>query len=363
MRPVKLGIVGLGAIGRSHLRSLAQADFVEIAGLADTDETRLAWIRARFPYKTYPDHHALLHDSRCEALLIATPHPFHAPIACDAAAAGVHVLTEKPMAVTVVEADRMIEAAERAGVLLGVMYQRRLEPANLKAKEIVESGVLGEVWEFDVEATQWFRLQAYYDSEAWRGTWEGEGGGVLANQASHDLDICQWLHGLPDAVSAALRTRAHRIESENSAHAILEYEGGPVGFFRTSTVDPLGRQAYAIRGELGRLAVKNGMVRLCRYGASLRSYVLEGEAARFSPQWEEIPVEPAGNERFRMVKAFCESIREGAPLVASGVDARKTLELSNAIYLSGARRQRVTLPCDRSQIDALFRELRAQTPA
>ena len=362
MEPVKLGLIGLGGMGRNHLAKLKEIEEVKLVGVADVNEAAVAAVSAEYKVPGYTSHVRLMEESGAEMVLIAVPHPFHAPIAIDAAARGLHVLSEKPIAVTVSEADAMIEACKKAGVLLGVMFQRRLEGANRKAKEIIDSGVLGEIYEFEMISTNWYRLQAYYDSGAWRGTWKGEGGGILANQTPHNLDLWNWFVGKPRAVSATILTRIHRIETENTVHAIMEYPGSMTAYFRATTADPIGTDRVEVHGSKGRLIVERKSLKLARYDHSIPDHIYTAKDRRTEPfnvTWEEIPLDGRGGDHGEVTRRFARAIRLGEAPVAVGEDGRDALELANAMHLSGLRKQRVTLPLDRAEVDRLFDELRS----
>jgi len=362
MEPLRLGLVGLGGMGRSHLRSLLGADFVKLVGVVDVNKQAVDQVSQETGIPGFYSHQDLLEKAKPEAVLIAVPHPFHAPIAIDAAKAGVHVLSEKPISVTLSEADAMIEAARKAGVLLGVMFNQRTLPAHRKLKELLDSGAIGDVWEFEMISTNWYRLQSYYDSGSWRGTWKGEGGGILANQAPHNLDLWQWLVGLPRRVKASVTTRIHRIEVENTVHAVMEYDGAKIGYFRATTADPLGKNRIEVQGDRGRLVLENRKLMICRYAKTVSEDILTTVNRKESPflsDWEEIPLEEGGGGHLEVTRQFARAIRLGEPLIATGEDGRNALELANAMHLSGLRDKTVELPCDRAEIDRLFEELRA----
>ena len=196
-----------------------------------------------------------------DAVIIATPHYFHPPIALDAFARGVHVLSEKPLAVTVGAADSMIAGAQKSGLKFGVMYQMRAEPQNQAAKQVVESGVLGDIYRTSL-TMGWYRSQAYYNSGGWRATWNGEGGGVLFNQAPHYLDLFAWLGGLPKTIMGQTRTRLHDIEVEDEAFATLEYANGAHGYLYASTTEIPNHNMLEICGDKGKLVLHGNSLKV-----------------------------------------------------------------------------------------------------
>jgi len=349
-------------MGRSHLKGLLGADFVKVVGVVDVNRTAVDQVSQETGVPGFYSHQDLLDGAKPEAVLIAVPHPFHAPIAIDAAKAGVHILSEKPISVTLSEADAMIDAAREAGVLLGVMFNQRTHPVHIKLKELVDGGAIGDIWEFEMISTGWYRLQSYYDSGSWRGTWKGEGGGILANQAPHNLDLWQWLMGLPRRVQAVLKTRIHRIEVENTVHAIMEYDGAKVGYFRSTTADPLGKNRIEIQGDRGRLVLEGRQLKICRYAKPISEDILttaDRKESPFESNWEDVEVEEGRGGHLEVTRQFARAVKLGEPLIATGEDGRNALELANAMHLSGLRERAVDLPCDRAEVDQLFAELRS----
>ena len=234
-----------------HLPALQQ-ETVEVVGVTDRDEAVSRARAAELGCPSFPDYRAMLRETRPDVAVILTPHPLHAPMAIDALRAGCHVLVEKPLAVHVAEADAMIEAADDAGRILAVNFQQRLRPEVLRAVELVRSGGLGRVQHLDLAVT-WPRTAAYYQLAAWRATWRGEGGGVLLNQAPHDLDLVCHLLGSPARVVAWTRTKLHAIETEDTVQAMLEWpdiDGGgrdgqrPHQHRRSRTTGPVGAARY-----------------------------------------------------------------------------------------------------------------------
>ncbi|RYG55291.1 Gfo/Idh/MocA family oxidoreductase, partial [bacterium] len=209
MQPVRFGVIGVGGMGGHHARSFKDLAEGTLVAVADVNAETAQKVAAETGAKAFVDANDLIDNGDVEAIIIATPHFFHPPVAEYAASKGVHVLTEKPIAVTVSAADRMIEAAEKGGVLLGVMFQQRTEKVRIKMKAMIDGGELGAVHRVSMMAP-WYRPQAYYGSGAWRGTWKGEGGGILMNQAPHSLDQFVWLAGgSPQSVQAIAGTRLH----------------------------------------------------------------------------------------------------------------------------------------------------------
>lgn len=358
--PLKLGLIGLGGMGRNHLEKEAALDEIRFAGVADVAAAAVDDVSKRYDVPGFYDYRQLIDSGRCEAVLIATPHPFHAPIALYAIERGLHVLSEKPIAVTVAEADQMVSAAKRAGVTLGVMFQTRTEAYARRAHQLLADGAIGRVYRSVMIASQWYRTQTYYNSGAWRGTWKGEGGGVVMNQSPHSLDLFIWLGGKPSRLQSRVDTRGHQIQVEDTVEAMLDYEDGHTGWLYTTTAEWPGENRFEFTGDRGKLVIQDRAVRLYRMRKTLQEETATG-AMWGKPEgaWEEIEVEtePAGHAR--VVQQFARAIRLGEPLIATGEDGRNSLELANALLLSGYRQKSVSLPLDRAEYDQFLAEKRA----
>ncbi len=222
MDTVRFGIIGVGGMGSGHARNMPFIDEVELTAVCDISPQALGVATEAFGVPGFATHTELLDSGLVDAVIVATPHYFHPPIAIDAMERGIHVISEKPMAVTVSGAEAMIEAARRTGVVFSVMFQQRTLPVSQAAKRLVDEGRLGELYR-TLLIDSHFRSQAYYNSAGWRATWKGEGGGVLLNQAPHGMDLFTWLGGMPSRVIAKVATRQHTIEVEDEATALIEY--------------------------------------------------------------------------------------------------------------------------------------------
>ena len=360
MDPLRLGLIGLGTMGRSHLSKEAALPELRISAIADIDPSAVAQASQTYGIVGFPDYRSLIDSKTCEAVLIATPHPFHAPIAIYAAQRGLHVLCEKPIAVTVAEADTMIAAAERAGVLLGVMFQTRTEPQWRIAHDLLSSGTIGRLYRTVMVASHWYRTQAYYASGSWRGTWTGEGGGVVMNQSPHSLDLFIWLGGKPKSILARTSTRFHRIEVEDTAEALVDYGDTHTGYLYTSTAEWPGDDRFEFAGEKGKLIISGRSVRLYRSAANLQE-TTNALAVWGKPEgaWEDIPVEGESGGHASVVARFARAVRTGEPMIATGHDGRNSLELANAILLSADSGEAVSLPLDRNAYANFLRRKQA----
>jgi predicted dehydrogenase len=357
-RPLRHAIVGVGATVLGMHRPAFALPTVQLVGVTDVN-AELAEQRAEeLGCPAYSGHHALIQTTRPDVVVIMTPHPFHAEIAIPALEAGCHVLCEKPMAVHVGEADAMIEAAARAERLLAVSLQFRHRPEVVAAKRIVDEGRLGELQRVDVLAC-WTRAARYYRQTPWRGTWKGEGGGVLMNQAPHNLDLACYLAGPPSRVVAWTRTRLQPIEAEDTAHAMLEWPGGALGTIHVSTAEADTGDRIELLGTGGRLVIRPGSLEVELFQPDLRQHLHETDMLWSSPAARPLPIDlpPGEADHAAVYRDLHAAILDGTPLRSDGLQGRLSLELANAITLSSRREIPVDLPLDRAAYATLLAEL------
>ena len=322
-------MVGTGGMGSGHCNMMGTIPEAQLAAICDINAAATAPLAAKYGVPAFTTHQELLDSKLVDAVIIATPHYFHPPIAIDAFERGIHVLSEKPLGVTVSAVDAMLAAAKKSGVTFGAMFQMRAEPQNQAAKKIVASGALGEIYRTNL-VMGWYRSQAYYNSGGWRATWAGEGGGVLINQAPHYLDLFTWLGGLPSTITGQTRTRIHDIEVEDEAFALLEYPNGAHGYLYASTTEVPNHNMLEICGDRGKIVL---------HGSNLKHYGIDGSIKEFtgantemwaSPAANEIPItlasapEPGGHAA--ITQNFCRAILYGDPLIAPGEDGLNAVE-------------------------------------
>lgn len=359
-RRLRHAVVGVGAaVFEMHRPALALPG-VEVVGVTDVAAERARVRAAELGCSAFPDYRALIEATRPDVLVVMTPHPTHAEIAIAGLEAGCHVLCEKPMALHVGEADAMIAAAERARRLLAVSFQFRHRPEVIAAKRLLAEGRLGALQRVDVLAC-WTRAACYYRQGAWRGTWRGEGGGVLMNQAPHNLDLACSLAGLPSRVVAWTGTRLHAIEAEDTAHAMVAWSNGALGSIHVSTAEADTGDRIEVIGTGGRLVLRPGTLEVELFEPDLREHIQRSEIPWSTPAARPLAVElPAGEADHRAVyRNLHAAILESAPLAADGVQGRLSLELANAITLSARRGAAVELPLDRAAYAATLAELQA----
>ncbi len=264
---LRLGIIGAGGIASLHTHNIlsGKCPEVQLTAMADRKESRREWIRATVPNAAvFCEGSDLIASDTCDAVLIATPHYQHPTLAIEAFRHGKHVLCEKPAGVYTLQVRDMIaEADKHPELTFGMMFNQRTNCVYRKAKELIDSGALGEIKRMIWVVTDWYRTQSYYDAGAWRATWDGEGGGVLLNQCPHQLDLLQWLCGLPVRVRAACHEgKWHDIEVEDDVTAYLEFANGATGTFIASTGDALGENRLEIIGTRARIRIENDQLTL-----------------------------------------------------------------------------------------------------
>lgn len=357
MEQVKIGIIGVGNMGSDHSKRITNGDVPELklVAVADRSQARRDWAKENLPedVKIFNEGDELIDSGICDAVLIAVPHYQHPTLAVRAFEKGLHVMCEKPAGVYTLAVREMNEAAKKSGKVFGMMFNQRTNCVYRKMYELVHSGELGAIKRVNWIITDWYRTQSYYDSGSWRATWDGEGGGVLLNQCPHNLDLIQWICGMPSRVRAFCHEgKWHDIEVEDDVTAYLEYPNGATGVFVTTTGDAPGTNRFEITLEMGKLVCV-----LSNEGTSLTLYKLaenEREFCRTCPQGFEKPameiveVETDGQnpQHNGVLKAFAANILRGEPLVAGGEEGINGLTLSNAMHLSSWLDRTVELPLD-----------------
>jgi predicted dehydrogenase len=361
MEKIRLGIIGLGNMGMGHIRNYLSGmnPEVEITAIADRKSERLASAAAQLPafVATFSEGKDLIRGNCCDAILIAVPHYQHPELAIDGFSNDLHVLSEKPAGVYTRQVREENEAAARSGKTFAMMFNQRTNCIYRKMHEMVEKGELGKLKRVNWIVTDWYRTQIYYDSGDWRATWKGEGGGVLLNQCPHNLDLLQWICGMPEKVQAFCKEgKWHDIEVEDDVTAYLEFLGGATGVFITSTGDAPGTNRLELTGELGKLVCENDKLTFWKLAENERTFCKTAKGGFDAPPYEKIEVETDGKnpQHPAVVNAFASHILHGTPLVAEGFEGINGLILSNAMHLSSWLATPVEIPFDE---DLFYREL------
>lgn len=368
MDKVKLGIIGVGNMGCGHIGNLLKdlVPEIELVAVADNRETRRAWAKENLPESIaiFEDGDSLIDSGVCEAVLIAVPHYDHPTFAIKAFEKGLHVMCEKPAGVYTKQVREMNEAAAKTDKVFAMMFNQRTNHLYRKMKELVESGNYGKIKRVNWIITDWYRTQAYYNSGGWRATWAGEGGGVLLNQCPHNLDLLQWICGLPVKVQAFCHNgKWHDIEVEDDVTAYLEFEGGATGVFITTTADAPGTNRFEITMEKGKLVSENDALTLYELDVNEREHCFTSKEGFAKPTGHEIKVETDGEnlQHVGVLRAFAANILRGEPLVARGEEGINGLTLSNAMHLSSWLGRPVEIPFDEELFLEKLNEHRANS--
>jgi predicted dehydrogenase len=363
MNNVRLGIVGLGNIGKYHADYLSKGKVNRCTLTAVCDA--FAPLDQFKPLKTFQDPEALFRSGEVDAVIIATPHYQHTTLGMAALAAGLHVMVEKPISAHKADAERLIAAARKAPkqVFAG-MFQLRTEPRYMKIQKLIRDGQLGEITRVVWEITDWYRTDAYYASGGWRATWKGEGGGVLLNQCLHNLDTMAWLCGMPKRVRGFCALgKYHNIEVEDDVTAYLDYPNGASGVFITSTGEAPGTNRFEIAGTMGKVVLENNRLHFTRNEVSMIDFSKTAKVGFAKPEvWHvEIPFTDAVVPHSILMQNFVDAILDGTPLIAPGEEGIRSVELANVMLYSSLLGQTVELPIDSAAYEKKLQELIANS--
>lgn len=344
MNRIQIGVIGIGNIGSAHAKALfdGKIEGAELSAVCDISPEKQRWAKESFPgVEVYTNNEDFFTNSNVDGVILAVPHYFHCLYAIRGFEAGMHVLTEKPAGVQVSEIKKMNEAALKSGKSFGIMFNQRTDPLYREVRRILQSGELGEPIRLLWETTNWYRTQEYYDSGEWRATWSGEGGGVLMNQAPHQLDLMQWIFGLPQSVRAECHVgKYHNIEVEDEATLYCNYENGATALFHTSTGEEHGVNRLEIVGTKGRITADERVLTL-----------YDKNTVVFQKTYDD-----RGTQHIGILQNFCNSIRNGETLLAEGLEGIREAELCNAAYLSAWMGQPAAIPTDTETFDNLLEE-------
>ena len=378
MKKVRIGILGVGNMGSGHYGNILNGACpeIEVTAVCDLNPARLEWAKAELANKRaarpdanlpdvalFADGEEMFKSGLVDAVIIAIPHYGHPDYAIKAMKAGLHVMCEKPAGVYTLQVREMIAEADKHPELkFGMMFNQRTNHIYRKVKEIIASGELGEIKRTSWIITDWYRPQAYYDSGAWRATWSGEGGGVLLNQCPHNLDLFQWICGMPKVVDAKLHFgKWHDIEVEDDVTAYFEYENGATGTFITTTGDAPGTNRLEIVCDGGTIVTDGGSITFTKLDEfeSVFSKTTTGAFNRPGGRRVEVETDGRNDQHVGVLNAFAAAILRNEPLVADGREGINGLTISNAMHLSAWTGKTVTLPFDEEQYrDLLFEHVK-----
>jgi UDP-N-acetyl-2-amino-2-deoxyglucuronate dehydrogenase len=355
---LRYGLVGAGVIAPTHLDAIAALDDVELVGIAAHNVDAAAAFAHAYGCRAFARNDELL-ECGVDVIVVATPHPSHAELTIAALESGAHVLCEKPLAPETREADAMIAAADRTGRLLGVCFQQRFRPVVAAARRLLDEGRLGTLVRASI-VDPLYRPHAYYRSAEWRGTWSGEGGGVLMNQAPHTLDLLCHLAGLPTTVWGLAQHRGQPMETEDTATALLSYAGGAVGTLAVSTLEP-GVQRIELVGDRGRVEIVGESLAFERFEPPISEHLTGATEIFDAPDRlaEAVDLPTGRGDHVDVHADFAAAVREGREPLVPAREALWSLELANAVVLSTHEERAVSLPVDRDAYAALLAAARS----
>ena len=368
MENVRYGVIGIGNMGTSHSGWLAGGKIpgATLTAVCDIDEKRRVWAKENLPeVAVFEDYKELLDSSLVDAVIIAVPHYLHPEMAIESLKRNINTMVEKPAGVYASQIREMnAEAEKHPDVKFAMMFNQRTNPLYQKVKEILDAGTIGELRRVTWIITSWWRTQKYYDSSAWRATWAGEGGGVLVNQAPHQLDLLQWLCGMPSLMEAHLKYGSHRdITVEDDVTAYFEYPNGATGTFITCTHDALGTDRLEIHGDNGKIIITDSKCVTVKkmdkpedvwnHELDFRQMLalVKGQTQQklYTEETFECP-ENWDQQHIDVLINFTNAIAKGEELIAPGAEGIKAVEIANAMFLSDWLGHAVTIPVD----DELF---------
>ncbi len=365
MSKIRLGIVGLGNIGKFHTGYLLEDKIsrCELAAVSDAHKPNLdAFALKGVP--TFDTCEEMIRSEKIDAIVVATPHFLHTTLGIDALENGLHTMIEKPISAHKADAERLFAVAKaHPDQVFAGMFQMRVEPRYLRIRKLIDEE-LGRLVRVNWIITDWFRTEAYYASGGWRATWKGEGGGVLLNQCLHQLDMLQWLCGMPSRVRGFCQLgQFHDIEVEDSVTCYMEWANGATGVFISSTGEAPGTNRLELCGTRGKVVLENNRLTFTRNDADMIEFSKTVPSGFAKPDvWNvEIPFESAANPHATLMQNFVDSILDGTPLIAPGYEGMGSVELANVLLYSSLLGQTVELPMDGAAWEAKLNELIASS--
>jgi predicted dehydrogenase len=351
MNKLRIGVIGAGSMGSNHLKYISNTEKAILSCVCDTDKDRADFAVKKYKIKSFCNYKDLLNSNLVDAVLIATPHYSHTPITIDAFEAGLHVLTEKPIAAHIADAEKMIDAHKAHPHLKwGAMFQQRIMKIHQKLKKILDSGEFGTIQRINYTITDWFRAQCYYDSSSWRATWHGEGGGVLLNQSVHQLDLLQWFFNMPNKIKAFCGLgKYHKIEVEDEVTAYFEYDNGATGVLIISSGEIPGVNRLEIVADKGKIILEENKITTIKHITSTSKFIQNSTDGYATPESEKnehyFPKEEFSLHQ-KTIENFTDSIINNVPLTARGEDGVNSLMLANSILYSSLTGKTIELPLD-----------------
>ena len=361
MDKLRIGLIGLGVMGRQHAETIiiGKIPRAKLTAVCDVDRDCLKRFEDQYGrgIKQFNNTDAFFDSGLFDGVIVATYHFDHPPLAIRALNKGLHVLIEKPAGVYTKQVRQMNEVAVSSGKVFAIMFNQRTYPLHKKLKDIIKSGELGPIKRTNYVVTDWYRSQSYYDAGGWRGTWDGEGGGVLLNQCPHQLDLWQWMCGMPSRVRAFCSFgKYHEIDVEDEVTAYVEYPDGATGVFIATTGETPGTNRMEIAGDRGKIVMEDKKLTFWQTEVSERQFNRTFKGHFGAPEYskQEIFAEKHVGEHGIVILNWVDAILDQTPLIAKGEEGINSLELSNAMLFSTWQNDWVSLPVDE---DLFYRKL------
>ena len=372
---VRLGIIGLGQQGGMYARLVTEGmvPHMSIGAICDRNGDKRELARSTYPdAPVYVDYLEMISSGDVNAVVTTVPHYLHPEMGIAALDRGVHALIDKPAGVYTKQANQLIAfAATKPGLTFGMMFNQRMNPLYQRLKAIVDGGEIGRILRSNWIITTWWRPQGYYDSSEWRATWGGEGGGVLVNQAPHQLDLWQWICGVPKSVYAKLGYGIGRnIAVENEVNALADYGDGVTGSFVTCTYDIAGTDRFEILGDQGKIVVEDSktatVTRLRKPEPELSAGMDMSDVMKLFTGQVDLQTlysqetfeseSPWGRQHSDVLENFALNVLDGTPLIAPGADGINSVRLANAIHLSSWTGREVPIDFDEDEYLTLLND-------
>ena len=361
MDKVRFGIVGCGNMGTGHANNFLAGKIPNavITAFCDINPKKFKYFEEKFgdTVRFFENAEDMFKSGLCDVVMICTPHYAHPELAIMALDYDLHCIVEKPAGVYTLQVKEMLARAEKSDKILGIMFNQRTNPAFKKMKAMISEGKIGEIKRTNWIITDWYRTQYYYDTGAWRATWVGEGGGVLYNQAPHQLDLFQWIVGMsPSKVRAFCHFgKWHDIEVEDDVTCYCEYPNGATGVFITTTADAPGTNRFEVTGTKGTLIFEDDKLYYKELKVDEREHCMNATAGFVKPEClptVEVELEGENLQHVGICRNVTNAILGIEPLYAPAKDGLNGVELANAMLLSTWLDKEVSLPID----DELFYE-------
>jgi len=359
---IRYGIVGIGGMGANHA-NLFLKNKIENGSLEAICDTNDAFLK-NFPnIPFYKETSDFFDKNLIDVAIIATPHRSHISLGKQALKNNINIIIEKPLAVTTMQCREFIEFSKKYDAKFGIMLNQRTNPAFIKLKKMITNGELGKIHRYQWTITDWFRTNYYYNISDWRATWKGEGGGVLMNQSIHQLDLCQWLFGMPNSIITDMRLgHFHNIEVEDEVTSIMKYKDGLKGIFTTTTGEAPGVNRLEIASDFGLVVFENNCIIWKKLKESTTSFIKNSKTLFDKPSVETLKFEFPNEEdqhieHRRILQNFTNFLLGKEELHVPGNQGVNSVELINAMILSGLEEIEVTLPLNEEKYENKLKQM------